>query len=54
MGHDKDNKNFSFSYTQKIRKGRWEKQGCWGFEFESFVPKKMKMAWIYMMKKNII
>lgn len=40
LSHDKDNKNFSFSYTQKIRKGRWEKQGCWGFEFESFVPEK--------------
>lgn len=51
LGHDKDNKNFSFSYTQKIRKGHW-KTGRWGID--SFVPEKMKMARIYMMKKNII
>ena len=42
LGHDKDNKNFSFSYTQKIRKGYWKKdQGPFGLsEVESFVPEK--------------
>lgn len=35
LGHDKDNKNFSFSYTQKIRKEHWE-TGRWGID--SFVP----------------
>ncbi len=37
LGHDKDNKNFSFSYTQKIRKGHW-KTDSWGID--SLVPEK--------------
>ncbi|MBR5373791.1 MAG: hypothetical protein IK131_03850 [Paludibacteraceae bacterium] len=37
LGHDKENKNFSFSYTQKIRKEHWETDS-WGID--SFVPEK--------------